>query len=222
MNEHKDRLCRAAVGTLALIFSLSAGAVEFVYDTTFKQSNGIITAEFPLAFSNVSVNNITSYQIYRLNGTTQTDVTTLGCATTSTSTPTFSFIASAPGTNTTFTATCGNNIPVGAQARLSVSVNQTQPLVLVAGPRIVGVNAVTKLSWSHSGDFFQCQPFTFNGQNSAWSPANFALTSQLSSPQGSTNLIASSFPRTVSFALQCIPSTFFGMPPLASVNVTVQ
>lgn len=222
MNTHKYMLCRIIFGGLALIYSLSASAVNFIYETTFKQNNGLITAEFPLAFSNVSASNITSFQIYLLNGATQTDVTTLGCSTTSSSVANFSFIASAPGNHTTFIANCGNNIPVGAQARISVSVNQTQPLVLVAGPRIVGVNALTKLSWSHSGNFFQCQPFTFNGQNSAWSPANFTLTTLLSSPQNSINLIASSFPRTISFALQCIPFTFSGMPPLASVNVTVQ
>lgn len=223
MNTHKDMLCRFIFGGLALIYSLAAGAVEFVYDTTFKQNNGIVVAEFPLAFSNVSANNIMSYQIYRVNGTTQTDVTTLGCATTSTSTPAFSFISAAPGVNATFSATCGNNIAAGAQARLSVTVNQTQPLILAAGPRVVGVNAVTKLSWSHSNNFFQCQPFTFNGQHPVWSPANFSLLNQItSSPQGSTHLIASSTPRTVSFALQCVSFTSFGIPPLASVNVTVQ
>lgn len=209
--------------SIATIFAAPAAAIDFTYDAEFTTTNGISNVEFPVMLSNALPADITGYTIYHVNGTTETDVTTLGCGVTSTANIKSSFIALSHGTNASFSAAC-SGIPSGTTARLVVSVNQTQPLVMAAGPSVVSVNNLTKISWSHNGGYFQCQPFVINGFNPLWSPGNFGLASQVtSSNQGSTTLVASSSPGLISFALQCISSGFgFSMPPVAVVDVRVQ
>ncbi len=173
--------------------------------------------------SNVQPAEITEYRIYRIDGTNETDVTTLGCGVTSTSNVKGSFVASSNGSDATFSAAC-SGIPSGTSAKLVVSVNQTQPLIMAVGSSLAGVNELVKIDWSHGGGYFQCQPFVINGFNPIWSSGNFGLTRQLtSSNQGSSRLAASSAPGNISFALQCISAGFgFSIPPVAVVDVTVQ
>lgn len=218
-------------GTIAAIAALgicySAQAAEFIYEGTFVQNGGNTAVEFPLQFSNVQQNQITAFSIQRRSGTsssfTWTDVTQLGCGVSSSYAPVQSFIASSSGVNGNFVATCGTAVSAGDVARVSVTVNPQQPLVLVAGPRSLPANSLTKLSWLHNEGYFQCQPYTLNGQHPIWSPANFGLTGQITaSNQGDVSFVASTSPRTVSFALQCVASTGFNIPPVAVVNVTVR
>ncbi len=222
---HKRIASGIFAATVALGVCYSAQAAEFTFDSTFVQSGTTAAVTFPLQLSNVQQNQITAYSIQRRpqGSTVWTDVTQLNCGVSSSYSMASSFIASSSGVNGNFVATCGPGVNAGDVARLSVTVNPQQPLILVAGPRILASNSTTKLVWLHSGGFFQCQPFTLNNQHPVWNPGNFALTSQLStSTQGDISLVASSSPKTVSFALQCIPSTFgFNIPPVAVVNVTV-
>ncbi|MFZ5593325.1 MAG: hypothetical protein ACOY4D_03530 [Pseudomonadota bacterium] len=220
------------IASVAMVAALgiahSAQAAEFVYEGTFVQNGGNTAVEFPLQFSNVQQNQITAFSIQRRSlGTggsvVWTDVTQLGCGVSSSYAPVQSFIASSSGVNGNYIATCGAGVSAGDVARVSVTVNPQQPLVLVAGPRSLAAGTLTKLSWLHGGGYFQCQPYTLNGQHPIWSSANFGLTGQITtSTQGDISLAASSTPRTVSFALQCIASTGFNIPPVAVVNVTVR
>ncbi len=223
MNQRTKSFLVSSLAGMSAIFASQAVAVDFTYDAEFVMTNGISNVEFPVTLSNAQPGEITEYRIYRVEGATETDVTTLGCGVTSTVNVTGSFIASSSGTDALFSAAC-SGIPSGTSARLVVSVNQTQPLVMAAGSSVVGVNALTKISWSHNGGYFQCQPFVTNGFNPIWSSGNFGLASQVtSSNQGSTTLVASSSPGTVSFALQCISAGFgFGMPPVAVVAVEIE
>ena len=219
--------CRGIVakvmfGVMGLGLGVTAQAADFTYDTQFSQSGTMVAAEFPLTFSNLQQGDITGFTIYKVDGATLTDVTTLGCGVSSSYSAVNSFIASSSGVNADFSATCATGVTDGDNARVVVSVNAQHPLVLAAGPRNVAADASTKVSWLHDSGFFQCQPFTLNMQHAVWSSANFSLTSQItSSTQGSTSLVAASSPSTVSFALQCISFFGFGMPPVAVVDVNV-
>ncbi|MCF6324566.1 MAG: hypothetical protein L3J89_09635 [Gammaproteobacteria bacterium] len=223
MNQRIKSILTSSLAGIATLFSAQAIAVDFTYDAEFSITNGISNVEFPVTLSNAQPQDITAYRIYSIDGATATDVTTLGCGVTSTANIKSSFIASSNGTDASFSAAC-SGILSGTSARLVISVNQTQPLVMAAGPSVVGVNALTKISWSHNGGYFQCQPFVTNGFNRIWSSGNFGLARQVtSSNHGSTTLVASSSPGSVSFALQCISTgSGFGMPPVAVVEVTVQ
>ena len=223
MNQRIKSILTSSLAGVATIFAAQAAAVDFTYDAEFTTINGISNVEFPVTLSNAQPQDITAYRIYSIDGATKTDVTTLGCGVTSTANIKGSFIASSSGTDASFSAAC-SGIPSGTPARLVISVNQTQPLVMAAGPSVVGVNALTKISWSHDGGYFQCQPFVTNGFNPIWSSGNFGLARQVtSSNHGSTTLVASSSPGSVSFALQCISGGFgSSMPPVAVVEVTVQ
>lgn len=222
---HKRIASGIIAATSALGICYSAQAAEFTFDSTFVQSGSTAAVMFPLQLSNVQQNQITAYSIQRRSqgSTVWTDVTLSGCGVSSSYSMASSFIASSGGVNGNFVATCGSGVNAGDAARLLVTVNPQQPLILVAGPRTLASNSTTKLAWLHSGGYFQCQPYTLNNQHPVWNPGNFALTSQIStSTQGDISLVASSSPKTVSFALQCIPSSFgFSIPPVAVVNVTV-
>lgn len=213
----------SSLAGVTAIFATQAVAVDFTYNAEFVATNGVSNVEFSVTLSNAQPEEITAYRIYRVDGATETDVTTLGCSVTSTTNIKGSFIASSSGTDASFSAAC-SDIPSGTSAQLVVSVNQTQPLVMAAGSSLVNVNALTKISWSHGGGYFQCEPFTTNGFNSLWSSGNFGLVSQLvSSNQGSTTLVASSSPGNISFAVQCISSgPGSGIPPVAVVEIKVQ
>lgn len=224
MNYHIRLLVVGLFTSISAVLSANVSAVEFTYDASFTDISGMSNVEFPVELSNAQPGDISEYRIYSVSGTTQTDVTTLGCGVASSTNVKSSFIASSAGTAAMFSATCpSSSVAPGSQARLVLTVNQTQPLVMAAGPSVVGVNDSTKISWSHNGGYFQCQPFTINGSNMVWSSGNFSLVNQVtSSNQGSMTLVASSSPGTASFALQCISSFGGGIPPVAAVDVVVQ
>ncbi|TPW10831.1 MAG: hypothetical protein FD130_2117 [Halothiobacillaceae bacterium] len=200
MNARNKLEAKMVVGAIALglCSAVEAKTVTFNYQALFSAVNSAKVAKFPLDLGTLTPSSITA--VVRRGGV---DVSTLGCSfNMAYRSVTDMMLQDGLRTLATYTATCINTVAVGDLATLTLTVNTTDPVLLIGGPSYSAGALKNKLSWQHDSGFGFCQAFTLNGGwDNNWVPWNAIFNSNT---QGETVVsISPTSSSSMTFALQC-------------------